>query len=113
MNGIDGLSNNSQLNSIVEQSKQNGCTNEQIIDSLTAQISNEISTKDQTIIPSTILSDHTKRLFDEANQSKAQWEGSVSALEHELEVMRKWRLVYLRSKKLLQKILFISNFDLF
>lgn len=73
-----------------EQPKQNGCIKEQMIDSLTMQMSNEISKKDQQA-PSQILSDHTKRLFEEANRAKAEWEGSIAALEHELDLLRRWK----------------------
>lgn len=85
--------------SVDEQPTQNGCTKEQMIDSLTNQMSNEISKKDQQV-PSRLLSDHTKRLFEEANRAKAQWEGGIAALEHELDLLRRWKWVLNQKKTL-------------
>jgi len=41
--------------------------------------------------PTNILSEHTDRLFKEANRAKAEWEGAVATLEHELDILRRWK----------------------
>jgi hypothetical protein len=53
------------------------------------------TTQNVNSVPSTILSNHTKRIFDEANRLKAEYGGCVASLEHELEILRKWRFVVL------------------
>ncbi|KAI6189660.1 PHD finger protein 10 [Aphelenchoides bicaudatus] len=73
-----------------EKPKQNGCTNEQLLDTLTTNISNEMCKKDQPV-PSQILSNHTMHLFEEANRAKSEWEGTIASLEHELDLMRRWK----------------------
>lgn len=88
---LNGFIEHKNTNPFDEPSENEECAKEQLIDSMTAQISNEVPNKDSNVAPSTILSEHTKRLFDEANRSKAEYEGGIAALEHELEIMRKWR----------------------
>jgi hypothetical protein len=41
--------------------------------------------------PTNILSEHTDRLFKEANRAKAEWEGAVATLESELDILRRWK----------------------
>lgn len=92
--------NRAEVNGVIDMAssnddllpKQNGYMKEQSIDPPTAEVAIDLPEKEDSA-PSRILTDHTKRLFEEANRLKAEWESGVVALEHELEVMRKWRWV--------------------
>lgn len=75
-----------KINGIDYQPKQNGTIIEKII---------ETSVSENVNMPSIVLSNHTKRVFDEANRLKAEYGGCVASLEHELEILRKWRFVIL------------------
>ncbi|KAI6236745.1 Bystin family protein [Aphelenchoides besseyi] len=53
--------------------------------------SESVAMKSISPIPQNLMTESVRSIVAEANRTKAECEGTVTALEHELEIMRKWR----------------------